>query len=266
MISISYGVCEASVKPYTRRAHAVRPPAGRDRRAGNHDRRRGRRQRLVVVRARRADLPADELRQAEVGVLAGDLAVGARRRRHQPHAHPGEHDRVLGRLERHRVPAAVPADRRGRRRRQHLREPALVAAGDPRRRRPTGWSPTSPRSPTRAPATRSSARTRVQGCGPSPGQTIAFVGGTSAATPLVAGMIALWDQQAKQIGPAQARVRPAAALLDRPPRARLVPRHHHRQQLGLQRRLVLQRRPPGFDLASGLGSPLADQIAKQLHH
>ena len=40
----------------------------------------------------------------------------------------------------------------------------------------------------------------VQGCGPSAGQTIAFVGGTSAATPLVAGMIALWDQQAKQSG------------------------------------------------------------------
>ena len=40
----------------------------------------------------------------------------------------------------------------------------------------------------------------VQGCGPSPGQTIAFVGGTSAATPLVAGMIALWDQKAEQSG------------------------------------------------------------------
>ena len=40
----------------------------------------------------------------------------------------------------------------------------------------------------------------VQGCGPSLSQTIAFVGGTSAATPLVAGMIALWTQQAKQSG------------------------------------------------------------------
>ena len=40
----------------------------------------------------------------------------------------------------------------------------------------------------------------VQGCGPSAGQTIAFVGGTSAAAPLVAGMVALWDQQAKQSG------------------------------------------------------------------
>ena len=31
----------------------------------------------------------------------------------------------------------------------------------------------------------------VHGCGPSAGQSITFVGGTSAATPLVAGMIAL---------------------------------------------------------------------------
>jgi subtilase family serine protease len=41
---------------------------------------------------------------------------------------------------------------------------------------------------------------RVQGCGPSSGQTLAYVGGTSAATPLVAGMIALWGQQAQKAG------------------------------------------------------------------
>ena len=40
----------------------------------------------------------------------------------------------------------------------------------------------------------------VKGCPKSPPQSIAFVGGTSAATPLVAGMIALWTQQAKQQG------------------------------------------------------------------
>jgi hypothetical protein len=55
----------------------------------------------------------------------------------------------------------------------------------------------------------------VQGCGPSAGQTIAYVGGTSAAAPLVAGMTCCT----------------AGA---------------------------------GFDLASGLGSPLADQIAAQI--
>ena len=39
----------------------------------------------------------------------------------------------------------------------------------------------------------------VQGCKGS-GQSIAYVGGTSAATPLVAGMIALWNQQAQNEG------------------------------------------------------------------
>ena len=39
----------------------------------------------------------------------------------------------------------------------------------------------------------------VQGCKGS-GQSIAFVGGTSAAAPLVAGMIALWNQQAHDQG------------------------------------------------------------------
>src|SRR4029077_15942520 len=37
----------------------------------------------------------------------------------------------------------------------------------------------------------------VQSCPVSSAQTITYVGGTSAATPLVAGMIALWDQFAK---------------------------------------------------------------------
>jgi subtilase family serine protease len=40
----------------------------------------------------------------------------------------------------------------------------------------------------------------VQGRGPSSGQTISYFGGTSAAAPLVAGMIGLWDQQAQQSG------------------------------------------------------------------
>ena len=39
----------------------------------------------------------------------------------------------------------------------------------------------------------------VKGCSGS-GQSIAYVGGTSAAAPLVAGMIALWNQQAKNQG------------------------------------------------------------------
>ena len=44
--------------------------------------------------------------------------------------------------------------------------------------------------------------TGVQGCGAShrPGQSVAFVGGTSAAAPLVAGMIALWNQRVRSQG------------------------------------------------------------------
>ena len=41
----------------------------------------------------------------------------------------------------------------GRGRRQHASRTARGGSRRPRRRRPTGWSPTSPRSPTRAPAT-----------------------------------------------------------------------------------------------------------------
>ena len=106
----------------------------------------------------------------------------------------------------------------------------------------------------------------VQGCGPSSGQTIAFVGGTSAAAPLVAGMIALWDQQAKQVGPAQAGIRPPAPLLDRPPHARLVPATSPTGNNSVFSSVSCCTRGSGFDMASGLGSPLADQIAKQLHH
>lgn len=63
--------------------------------------------------------------------------------------------------------------------------------------------------------------TTVQDCGPSVrnGQSVAYVGATSAAAPLTAGMIALWTQQARQ------RV---------------------------------------YDLATGLGSPVANLVAAAL--
>ena len=150
VISISYGVCEATVAPTPQPAHCS-TAGSRDRRAWNHDRRRGRRQRLVVVRARRAGLAADELRRAAIGIVAVDLAVGARCRRHEPDPHAGQRDRVLRRVERHPVPAALPADRGRWRWRQQIRKAALVAAGDrvaehvpdgPRRRglrRPEPW-------------------------------------------------------------------------------------------------------------------------------
>ena len=105
----------------------------------------------------------------------------------------------------------------------------------------------------------------VQGCGPSPGQTISFVGGTSAATPLVAGMIALWDQQAKQSG------LPNPGFV--PPLLYSIAQHTSGSFLDITNGgnsvfggVSCCTATPGFDLASGLGSPLANQIAKHLHH
>jgi subtilase family serine protease len=105
----------------------------------------------------------------------------------------------------------------------------------------------------------------VQGCGPSPGQTISDVGGTSAATPLVAGMIALWDQQAKQSG------LPNPGFV--PPLLYSIAQHSPGSLLDITSGgnavfggVSCCTATPGYDLASGLGSPLANQIAQQLHH
>jgi kumamolisin len=105
----------------------------------------------------------------------------------------------------------------------------------------------------------------VQGCGPSAGQSISFVGGTSASTPLVAGMIALWDQQAKQSG------LPSPGFV--PPLLYSIDQHAPGSFLDITTggNAVFGGVPcctaaPGFDLASGLGSPLANQVVQQLHH
>ena len=104
----------------------------------------------------------------------------------------------------------------------------------------------------------------VQGCGPSPGQTIAFVGGTSAAAPLVAGMIALWDQQAQQSGlPKPGFVPPLLYSIPNTPRRRSG--HHHREQR-IFSGVTAVRPSPGSTSPPGSGSPLANQIAQQLHH
>ncbi len=105
----------------------------------------------------------------------------------------------------------------------------------------------------------------VQGCGPSAGQTISYVGGTSAATPLVAGMIALWDQQAKQSG------LPNPGFV--PPLLYSIAQHSPGSFLDVTtggnavfNGVSCCTAGPGFDLASGLGSPLANQIVQHLNH
>jgi subtilase family serine protease len=105
----------------------------------------------------------------------------------------------------------------------------------------------------------------VQGCPHSSGQTIAFVGGTSAAAPLVAGMIALWDQQARQAGlPNPGFVPPLLySIAHQSPGSFLDITTGSNAIFG---GVSCCTAGPGFDLASGLGSPLADVIVNQLHH
>jgi subtilase family serine protease len=101
----------------------------------------------------------------------------------------------------------------------------------------------------------------VKGC-PKSAQSITFVGGTSAATPLVAGMIALWDQQAKQQGlPRPGFVPPLLyTTAKRNPDAFIDIAQGSNALFGGS---CCPARP-GFDLATGLGSPLANQIAALL--
>jgi hypothetical protein len=124
VISVSYGVCEAKVSPYT----ASRTLVERHRRARHHDRGGRRRQRLLGVRQGRPGLAADERRRAAVRLLAGHVAVGAGRRRHEPHAHAVQRDRVDRRLERHRLPGALHEGRGRRRGHEHVRAAPVVAA------------------------------------------------------------------------------------------------------------------------------------------
>ena len=105
----------------------------------------------------------------------------------------------------------------------------------------------------------------VQGCGPSLGQTISFVGGTSAAAPFVAGMIALWDQQAKQSRlPNPGFVAPLLySTAQHTPGSFLDITAGGNAVFG---GVSCCTATPGFDMASGLGSPLANQIVQHLHH
>jgi subtilase family serine protease len=101
----------------------------------------------------------------------------------------------------------------------------------------------------------------VKGC-PKSAQSIAFVGGTSAATPLVAGMIALWSQQAKQQGLPRPGFLPPLlyATAKRSPGAFVDVTTGGNALFGGS---CCPARP-GYDLATGLGSPLANQIGALL--
>ena len=105
----------------------------------------------------------------------------------------------------------------------------------------------------------------VQSCPPTSGQTITYVGGTSAATPLVAGMIALWDQFAKQ------QKWPKPGFI--PPTLYSIAKHAPTSFLDITTgtnsvfsSVSCCKAGPGYDEATGLGSPIANLIAGQLHH
>ncbi len=101
----------------------------------------------------------------------------------------------------------------------------------------------------------------VQGCKGS-GQTIAFVGGTSAAAPLVAGMVALWNQQARNEGlPRPGFVPPLLYAL-----AQHNPGSFTDIAQGTNALFGGSCCPArvGYDTATGWGSPAADVVAASL--
>jgi subtilase family serine protease len=103
----------------------------------------------------------------------------------------------------------------------------------------------------------------VKSCPSAPAQTISFVGGTSAATPLVAGMIALWDQQARQTStPRPGFVAPLLySIAAHSPSAFVDITVGNNEVFG---GLSCCTASPGFDLATGNGSPIANVILGQL--
>jgi subtilase family serine protease len=105
----------------------------------------------------------------------------------------------------------------------------------------------------------------VQSCPPTSTQTLTYVGGTSASTPLVAGMIALWDQYAKQ------EKWPKPGFIA--PMLYYIAKHSPTSFLDITTgtnsvfsSVSCCTAGPGYDEATGLGSPIANLIAGQLHH
>ena len=101
----------------------------------------------------------------------------------------------------------------------------------------------------------------VQGC-PKSAQSISFVGGTSAATPLMAGVIALWTQQAKQQGlPHPGFVPPLMYALEKSSPGAFIDITQGGNALFGGSCCPAR---PGFDLATGIGSPIANAVAALL--
>ena len=113
---------------------------------------------------------------------------------------PRQQHRLDRPVERHGLPGALHGDRGWGRGAEHLRVTAVVAARAVLRELQQADVPDVAAFADESPGYAIVCSSGVQGCPKGQQQGIAFVGGTSAATPLVAGMIALWTQQAKQQG------------------------------------------------------------------
>jgi subtilase family serine protease len=105
----------------------------------------------------------------------------------------------------------------------------------------------------------------VQGCPSSAHQVLTYVGGTSGATPLVAGMIALWGQYAKQMK------WPKPGFV--PPLLYYIAKHAPKSFLDITTgtnsvfsNVSCCSATKGYDEATGLGSPFANLIVGQLKH
>ena len=208
VVSVSYGVCESTVSAVHRVAHAGGAPArGRRPRSASPSVVAAGDTRLVGLRARRprrasSPSPTSSRRSSWPASSPWVLAVGGTNLT----LNAAERDRVDRGVERHDLPVAVHGDGRRRGRAEHVQGAAVVAAGAVVREHRDAHGPRRRRVRRREPRLPDRLLGGVQGCPARP--DISFVGGTSAATPLVAGMIALWDQQAKARacrGPASCR-------------------------------------------------------------
>ena len=209
-----------------------------------------------VGRLCRAHRPAG---RSARGQLPGLVAVGDRRRRHQPGADAGEHDRRPDRLERRRrcSPARRAAAARAR---CSAARPTRSGTVERDRRAVPDVSMLADIVPGYAIFCTATSDC-VNAASPNPWQT---VGGTSAATPLLAGGLALVDQDLRAQRPARPRPREPAALPARPladRRTRLCSPTCLRSATTSARtspaataRSAAARPAPGYDDASGWGS------------
>ena len=240
VVSVSYGECESDVSPYSESRTLVERTLAAEAALGI----------TVVVAAGDTGssacargVPAEQAdlgRQEAAGVLARQLAVRVGGGGHEPDAERRQRHRLDRRLERHRLPGTVHGDQGWRRRTEHVRVTAVVAARAVLRELEqadgaghSGLRRREPRLPDRLLERRQElpklaaaghhVRRRHQ-------RRDATCGGHDRPV----------GPAGEAAGPAEARLRAAAALLPRQEQPRCVHRHHAGQQRPV-RRVVLPR-------------------------